>query len=253
MGNLIEKLKRVKKRWWVMLLAVVAVVMLVISRKAEKEAPAPYEYDPEITPTMFTSDAYSLVSDSGYTRYSIQAPYWYVFDEAEKPNWKFPKGVYGEKYDDNMVVISTFECDSAIYLSQTKLWEFIGNVRINSEGGDKFLTQHMFWDTSKHKMYSDSFIHIERADRIIEGYGFTSNENITAYEVRRPSMILPVSDFNRQSKADEANDSLAAESDSIASDSVIIDNSRKPLGSPSDVNHQRRRVSRPRSGTPEIP
>ena len=44
-------------------------------------------------------------------------------------------------------------------------------------------------------MYSDSFIHIERSDRIIEGYGFESNEQMTDYVIRRPSGIFPTTAF----------------------------------------------------------
>ena len=61
--------------------------------------------------------------------------------------------------------------------------------------GDRFLTQQLFWDQNARKVYSDSFIHIERSDRIIEGYGFISNEQMTDYTIRRPSGIFPTSAF----------------------------------------------------------
>lgn len=197
MSHGLKKLIPKKKRWWaVIIIAAVAIVSLVAHREDEQEF-ADIDYDPETTPTMYTEDATSYVSDSGYVRYYIEAKQWYIYDEAKEPNWKFPDGIYGEKFDNDMKVISTFECDSAIYLSIPKLWELVGNVRINNEMGDKFLTQHLFWNTSEHKMYSDSFIHIEKSDRIVEGYGFVSDERITEYEVYRPSMIIPASELNR--------------------------------------------------------
>ena len=199
-----------KKRWWALIAVAAIVVLAIASHKEKEQGVAQAKYDPETTPTMFTRDAISYVSDSGYTRYYIEAALWYVFDEAEEPNWKFPEGIYGEKFDDDMNVTATFECDSAIYLSNRRLWELIGNVRINNELGDRFMTQHMFWDTGIHKMYSDSFIHIEKQDRIIEGYGFTSDEKISDYVVHRPSMIIPASQLDRDrdsSAGDAASDS----------------------------------------------
>jgi hypothetical protein len=61
--------------------------------------------------------------------------------------------------------------------------------------GDKFLTQQLYWDQTRRKLYSDSFIHIERSDRIIEGYGFESNDALTEYTIRKPSGIFPTGDF----------------------------------------------------------
>lgn len=218
-----------------MIIIAVIAALIILSKKKEEEHVAPMDYDPEITPTMYTTDATSYVSDSGYTRYYIETTQWYIFDEAREPNWKFPEGLYGEKFDNDMNVVSTFECDSAIYLSSPKLWELIGNVRINSEGGDRFLTQHLFWDTSRHKMYSDSFIHIEKSDRIIEGYGFISDERITDYVVNRPSMIIPADELSRDRTTAAADSASPALPDTMAT------------GEP------RRRPPRPREGYAPLP
>lgn len=222
MSKSLKQLLPQKKRWWALIIIAGIVIAMIAFGKEEEDAIKPIDYDPETTPTMFTAEALSYVSDSGYTRYYIEAKQWYIFDEARDPNWKFPQGLYGEKFDNNMNVIATFECDSAVYLSVRRLWELIGNVRINNEAGDRFMTQHLFWDSSDHKMYSDSFIHIEKSDRVIEGYGFVSDEKITDYVVHKPSMIIPASELRRDNE--EATDSVDAPIDSLAQENV----SRKP-------------------------
>lgn len=219
-----------RKRWWAMIAIAALILLLILGKKDKENKIVAADYDPETTPTMYTADATSYVSDSGYTRYYIETTQWYIFDEAKEPNWKFPEGLYGEKFDDNMSVIATFECDSAVYLSSSKLWELIGNVRINNELGDRFLTQHMFWNTGDHKMYSDSFIHIEKSDRIIEGYGFVSDERISDYVVNRPSMIIPASELNRDREKEAADTAGVALQDSL------------------DAGQRRRQPPRPRDG-----
>lgn len=166
---------------------------------------APAITDPASTPTMLTRNVSTLISDSGYTRYHITSPLWLMFENAEEPNWKFPVGLDIEKYDNDMKTDATVVCDSATYLSQRRLWRLDGNVRMRNTAGDRFLTQQLFWDQQKHTVYSDSFIHIERSDRIIEGYGFLSNEKMTAYTVNRPSGIFPVPE--RHGRNGEAADS----------------------------------------------
>ena len=144
---------------------------------------------------MKTLDVSTTISDSGYTRYHITSPLWLMFEEAKEPHWNFPQGLFVIKYDNRMKEDGSFTADTATYWSVKKLWRFDRNVRMKNVNGDRFLTQQLFWDQNLRKLYSDSFIHIERSDRIIEGYGFESNEEMTEYVIRRPSGIFPTSDF----------------------------------------------------------
>ena len=112
-----------------------------------------------------------------------------------RDSWNFPQGLFVIKYDNRMKEDGSFTADTATYWSVKKLWRFDRNVRMKNVNGDRFLTQQLFWDQNLRKLYSDSFIHIERSDRIIEGYGFESNEEMTEYVIRRPSGIFPTSDF----------------------------------------------------------
>lgn len=144
------------------------------------------------TPTMATRDVETLISDSGYTRYKVVTPLWQMFEDAEDPFWRFPEGVYLEQYDQQMNPESSVECDSAHYFSRRRLWRLDGNVVMVNTARDSFLTQQLFWDQQTRKMYCDSFIHIVRSDRIIEGYGFESDQNMSSYLVRRPTAIIPV-------------------------------------------------------------
>ena len=141
---------------------------------------------------MVTRDVVSLISDSGMTRYRILSKLWLVYDEAEVPTWKFPVGLKLEQFDDSFRIAATVKCDSATYFKNQKLWRLDGHVDIRNIKKEVIETEQIFWDQVNHKVYSDSFVHIERADRILEGYGFTSNEKLTEYVIRRPSGIIPV-------------------------------------------------------------
>ncbi len=157
--------------------------------------------DPETFPTMRTVNVSTLISDSGYTRYHITAPLWLMFEEAREPRWLFPDGMYMVKFDNDMKESGTFTADTATYFSQKRLWRFDRNVRYRSVDGDRLLTQQLFWDQSKQIVYSDSFIHLERADRTIEGFGFEADQNMRDYTVRRPSGIFPTSAFRKDRDA----------------------------------------------------
>lgn len=162
------------------------------------------EIDGNVTPTMITDTVNSFVSDSGITRYRLEAEIWLMYDDADEPFWHFPKGLMLEQFDDSMSVQATIRTDTAHYFSRLKLWKLDGNVRMRNIAGDKFLTEQLFWNQNTHKVYSDSFVHIERGKRILEGYGFISNENITSYTIRHPSGIIPTDEFEPRREASEA-------------------------------------------------
>ena len=177
------------------LLMALVVAFCTIACSDEKRETIALSADPETFPTMKTINVSTTISDSGYTRYHITTPLWLMFEEAQEPHWNFPDGMFIVKLDDNMKEDGTFTADTATYFSGKRLWRFDRNVRMRNVNGDRFLTQQLFWDQNLRKLYSDSFIHIERSDRIIEGYGFESNEEMTEYVIRRPSGIFPTSDF----------------------------------------------------------
>ena len=50
-------------------------------------------------PTLRTLDVMTLISDSGVTRYRINAPEWLMYENAQEPYWYFPRGLHVEKFD----------------------------------------------------------------------------------------------------------------------------------------------------------
>ena len=148
--------------------------------------------DPDKVPTMTTTDVQTVISDAGHTRYRISTKLWNMYEEARDPHWTFPKGVTCEELDDNYQSVSTIKCDSAYFDKMKSLWTLTGNVRITNVTNDVVLTDELMWNQQEHKMFSDAFIHIEKQGRIIEGYGYESNERLTTYKLRQVEAIFPV-------------------------------------------------------------
>ena len=168
------------------------VVQTMYGCKEESTTMVSHPTNPELVPTMTTTDVQTVISDSGRTRYRIEAPVWNMFEEAKKPHWTFPEGVTCEELNDNFDPISTIKCDSAYFDKGNSMWTLIGNVRITTTTGDVVLTDELMWDQRAHRLFSDAFIHIEKQGRIIEGYGYESNERLTTYQLRQVEAIFPI-------------------------------------------------------------
>ena len=163
---------------------------------------------------MMTRDVSTLISDSGVTQYRITTPQWDVFERSSRPRWYFPEGLHVEKFDSLYQTDASIKADTGYFFTDKKLWRLVDNVRVVNQLGDQIETEELFWDQRKKKIYSDKFIHIQKEESIIEGYGFESNESMTQYVIRTPSGIFPVKEDDRTKQMDTVtvkNDSLAVE------------------------------------------
>ena len=176
--------------------AFLATVMFVLfpacTGKDKKLAEAISEND--TLPSMKSLGVTTLISDSGITRYKVVAEEWLIYDKKNPPYWAFEKGVYLEKFDTLFRIDASIKADTAYYHEKKKLWELKGHVQILSQRGDKFQTDLLFWDEKKEKVYSDKFIQIEQEDKIIKGYGFESNQDLTEYEIKNTTGVFTIED-----------------------------------------------------------
>lgn len=169
-------------------------------------------FDPETSYTLKTTDLTTLISDSGITRYRVKAEEVLMFDKAKEPYWYFPKGLYLEKFDTLFHVEASVKADTAYNYEKKGLWKLVGNVKVESLEGKKFETSLLFWDRKKEKIYSDQYIRIEEADKIITGIGFESNQDMTKYDIFNSQGVFPVKE--------EVADSTRME---VPMDSTVVD------------------------------
>lgn len=190
------------------------VVMLLLcntSCNKEKKEVVDVSFDPETTYTLRTTDVSTLISDSGITRYRLNAKEWLVFGKAKEPYWYFPKGIYVEKFDTLFQSEASIQADTAYNYEKKSLWKLVGNVKIESLEGTRFETSLLYWDQKEEKIYSDKYIRIEEEDKVITGIGFESNQDMSQYKIFDSQGVFPVSE--------SANDTI---SETVSLDSVIV-------------------------------
>ena len=168
------------------------VLLVMAACKDQVTSVVAHDTDREKVPTMTSHDVQTVISDDGRTRYRITTKQWLMFEEAREPHWVFPDGVKAEELDSAYQCITSIECDSAYYDEHKQLWDLHGHVHITNADGDVILTDQLFWNQSDHRLYGEAFIHIERQGRVIEGYGYESNERFTTYTLRDVEAIFPI-------------------------------------------------------------
>ncbi|MBR5851348.1 MAG: LPS export ABC transporter periplasmic protein LptC [Bacteroidaceae bacterium] len=171
---------------------VVVVLILLSSCKESSRGTVPSFEFPDSIAIMSTYDVNTMISDSGHIRYNIEAEEWFVYSKRQPPYWAFEKGIYLEQYDTLMNVESTIKCDTAYYFNQAKLWKLIGNVNMTNPNNQRFYTDLLYWDQEEELIYSDAYIRVEQEDQITEGVGFSSNQDLSVWQIRNTKGIYTV-------------------------------------------------------------
>ena len=176
---------------------VVMLLLFMASCGKENKEVVEVTFDPENTYTLRTPDVSSLISDSGITRYRMNAKEWLVFGKAKEPYSYFPQGVYVEKFDSLFNVEASVKADTAYYWDKKGLYKLIGHVSILSQEGKKLDTSILYFDQKEDQIYTDEYFELEEGDKIITGIGFKSNQNMTKYKIFNSQGTFPVSDTAR--------------------------------------------------------
>jgi LPS export ABC transporter protein LptC len=176
------------------IIAITTVALMLVSfgscgKKAES---VDLVFSKETSHTMRATDVSSLISDSGVTRYRLIASEWLIYSEASEPYWYFPSGIYVEKFDSTFHAEGSVEADTAYYYTNRSEWVLLKNVKIANLQGEKFDSEKVIWDQKNERIHSDEFIRIEQKDKIITGYGFESNQEMTRYRIFNPQGIFPI-------------------------------------------------------------
>ena len=170
---------------------VIVVLFLLFSCKEEVKTASLSTAEADSIAFMSTYGVSTIISDSGRISYKVEAEEWHMFEKRNPPYWAFEKGIYLEKYDDSLRVETTLRSDTAYYYDKQGLWQLFGNVRITTAKGERIFTHKLFWSSDSGRIYSDSYIKIEQRDQVTEGIGFSSNQNMTVWEILNTTGIYP--------------------------------------------------------------
>ena len=206
---------------------IIALIVILIASGCKDDGgiDANKNIDASKLPTMVSHNVQTLLSDSGMTRYRITTKTWLAYEQQEHPHWVFPDGLIAEELDKQSLEVKMsmkcdsahydrttrmlnisgnvtihdknggqITCDSAYYDEEKALWSLNSMVTITSKDGSTIETNQMYWDRKASKYYSDSFIRLQAQEKVLEGYGYESNEKLTTYKVNRVQAIVPVND-----------------------------------------------------------
>lgn len=177
------------------LLLGIIVAMAAMSCQETVEHTAPAVRPQDSVAVMTSYGVNTLISDSGVIKYRIVTERWEVNQARNPSRWVFDKGLFLEQFDEKFHVQAYIQCDTAYYFDQQRLWELRSRVRILTKDGLRFSSEELFWDESKHELYSNAFSRLVTPERTLQGSYFRSDERMTHYYVTNSKGSFESQDF----------------------------------------------------------
>lgn len=177
---------------------IIICVLLALFVSACQEAvehTAPAIRDRDSASVMTSWGVNMLISDSGVIKYRIVTERWDVNAVKHPSRWTFDKGLFLEQFDEKFHIQAYIQCDTAYYYDQLHLWELRSRVRVRTKEGLRFTSEQLFWDESRHELYSYVFSRLVTPERTLQGSFFRSDERMTRYLVTNSRGSFQSTDF----------------------------------------------------------
>ena len=136
------------------------------------------------TPLLVENNATIYYTDSARSKLKLVAPIIESYG-GKDPYDLFRKGIKVDFYDDSLHVNSSVVSDSAIMHNNKnrKLMEADHHVVVKNKKNEQLNTEQLFWDETKHTIYTDKAVTIKTATEILYGDGLQSNEDFSDYSI----------------------------------------------------------------------
>jgi LPS export ABC transporter protein LptC len=161
----------------------VAVVLFLVSCENNLDKVTKYSKE-DNTPLLVEKNATVYYTDSARSKLKLTAPLIKSYG-GENSYDLFPLGMKVDFYDDSMNVSSHVSADSAIMYNnkKRKLMEADNHVDVINRKKEELKTEQLFWDETKHILYTNKAVTIQTATQLLYGDGLTSNEDFSNYKI----------------------------------------------------------------------
>lgn len=210
-------------------LPILLLTLFVVSCTQNKEHTAPAVEERDSVSMMISYGVNTLISDSGIIKYRIVAEQWDVNTVRDPQRWTFITGIFMEQFDENFNIKAYVYADTAWYYDKLRLWELRGRVKVRNVNGMVFRGEELFWDGTKHEMYSNKYSRITTPERDLAGTYFWSDENMEKYTVSNSKGSFVKSDIDGTNSIEGEEFDIEGEEDTTSVDSVeVVDEPIRP-------------------------
>ena len=140
---------------------------------------------PDTIAGQFITNGELYYSEWGRTKVRIKSPVINNY-ETNDSYTELPEGFHAEFLDEEMEVESTITAEYGIVLKKENIMRARRNVIVRSlKDNEQLNTEELIWDMNAKKIYTDEFVKMTSADKILFGDGFEADENFENRSIKK--------------------------------------------------------------------
>lgn len=131
-----------------------------------------------------------VYTDSGKIVLRIKAPEMLRSSSGNHTKDEFRKGIVATFYNNN-ILSNTLTANYAIRMSEEGKTFLSDQVVLLNPKSEKLETAELIWDERNGRVSTDKFVRLSRAEEIVQGYGFESDQNFQKGIIRSIEATFP--------------------------------------------------------------
>jgi len=140
---------------------------------------------PDTIAGQFITNGELYYSELGRTKVRIKSPVINNYETTDNYT-ELPKGFHAEFLNENMEIESTITAEYGIVLKKDNIMRARRNVVVISlKDNEQLNTEELIWDMNTKKIYTDEFVKMTSADKILFGDGFEADENFENRSIKK--------------------------------------------------------------------
>jgi len=140
---------------------------------------------PDTIAGQFITNGELFYSEWGRAKVRIKSPVINNYETTDNYT-ELPKGFFAEFLDENMEVESTITAEYGIVLKKENIMRARRDVVVISlKDNEQLNTEELIWDMNTKKIYTDEFVKLTSADKILFGDGFEADENFENRSIKK--------------------------------------------------------------------
>ena len=140
---------------------------------------------PDTIAGQFITNGELYYSELGRTKVRVKSPVINNYETVDNYT-EMPKGFHAEFFNENMTVESTITAEYGIVLQKENIMRARRNVVVISlKDNEQLNTEELIWDMDSKKIYTDEFVKMTSADKILFGDGFEADENFENRSIKK--------------------------------------------------------------------
>jgi LPS export ABC transporter protein LptC len=188
-------MKTLKISRYILLGSIFSVIILLLSCKENDVKQVNRITKSDTSPNQSAKILKVDYTENGKLIYTMTSQEMRKFEQPE-PRTEFPFGFDVVFYDSLQQLRGTARANYALSHDATQVIELKGNVIIvNNQAKTRIETEKMFWDRNKKTIYGDMAVRIITPEKVVNAGGFTSNEDLSKYDIIHPTGTFYVKEF----------------------------------------------------------